>query len=75
MLLDPQRLLLIGMPAEVIPARTFKFFDPFDVDDFDLMAWNAESLVVEMQKKTDNLFKAITILLSIDNLKHCTMRK
>jgi len=58
MLLDPQRILLIGMPAEVIPARTFKFFDPFDVDDFDLMAWNAESLVVEMQNKTGQPFQS-----------------
>ena len=58
MLLDPQRILLIGIPAEVIPVRTFKFFDPFDVNDFDLMAWNAESLVAEMQENTGQPFQS-----------------
>ena len=58
MLFNPQRILLIGMPAEVIPVRTFKFFDAFDVNDFDLVAWNAESLVAETQEKTGQPFQS-----------------
>jgi hypothetical protein len=58
MLLDPKRILLIGMRAEVIPVRTFKFFDAFDVNDFDLVAWNAESLVAETQEKTGQPFQS-----------------
>jgi hypothetical protein len=58
MLLDPQRILLIGLPPEVMPIRTFKFFDAFDVNDFDLMAWDAESFVAEMQEKTGQPFQS-----------------
>ena len=58
MLLDPQRILLIGIPAEVIPVRTFKFFNAFDVNDFDLVAWNAESLIAETQEKTGQPFQS-----------------
>ena len=56
MLLDPQRILLIGMPPEVIPVRTLKFFDAFDINDFNFVAWNAEGLLAEIQEKTGQPF-------------------
>ena len=58
MLLDPQRVLLIGIPPEVIPVRTIKFFDAFDVNDFNLLAWNAESFVTETQERTGQPFQS-----------------
>jgi hypothetical protein len=52
MALDPQQILLIGMPPAAIPASASKFFDTFDVNDFQLVAWNAETFVAETQEKT-----------------------
>jgi hypothetical protein len=58
MLLDPQRILFIGMPPRAIPVRTSKFFDRFNVTDFQLVVWNAETLLVEIQEKTGQSFQS-----------------
>jgi hypothetical protein len=52
MAIDPQHILLIGTPPVAIPASASKFFDTFDVNDFQLVAWNAEAFVAETQEKT-----------------------
>jgi hypothetical protein len=52
MALDPQQILLIGTPPAAIPASASKFFDAFNVNDFQLVAWNAETFVEETQEKT-----------------------
>jgi hypothetical protein len=52
MALDPQQILLIGTPPAAIPASASKFFDTFDVNDFQLVVWNAETFVAETQEKT-----------------------
>jgi hypothetical protein len=57
MLLDPQQMLLIGVPASAIPGRTSKFFDTFNVNDFQLVAWDAEAFVAETQEKTSRSFQ------------------
>jgi hypothetical protein len=53
MILDPERILLIGINSSAIPVRTFKFFDTFNVADFQLAAWNAEALGNEALEQTD----------------------
>ena len=58
MLLDPQRILFIGMHSGAIPVRTSKFFDLFDIDDFQLLAWNVEAFVAEIQEKTGQPFQS-----------------
>ena len=50
--LDPQRTLFIGVPANALPARTYKFFDTVDVNEFQLIAWNAETFAADTQEKT-----------------------
>ena len=52
MVLDPERILLIGINSSVIPVRTFKFFDTFNVADFQLAAWDAETLGSEALEQT-----------------------
>jgi hypothetical protein len=56
--LDPQRILFIGIPPGAIPVRTSKFFDMFNVNDFQLVAWNAETFVAETQEKTGQSFQS-----------------
>jgi hypothetical protein len=58
MLLDRQRMLLIGMPANAIAVRTCKFFDSFNVNEFRLVAWNAETFVAETQDTTGQSFES-----------------
>jgi hypothetical protein len=53
---DPQRILLIGISPAAIPASTSKFFDTFDANDFQLVAWNAESFVAELEERTGQPF-------------------
>jgi hypothetical protein len=55
---DPQRILLIGIPPGAIPGSTSKFFDTFDANDFQLVAWNAESFVAELEERTDQPFQS-----------------
>jgi tetratricopeptide (TPR) repeat protein len=55
--LDPQQMLLIGISPGAVPVRTSKFFDTFNVNDFQLVAWNAESLVAETQEKAGQSFQ------------------
>ena len=57
MLLDPQRILSIGMPPGAVPVRSSKFFDTFNVNEFQLLAWNAETLVGEIEEKTGQSFQ------------------
>jgi hypothetical protein len=57
MLLDPQQMLLIGISPGAIPVRSSKFFDTFNVDDFQLVAWNAESLIAETQERPGRSFQ------------------
>jgi hypothetical protein len=57
MLLDPQRILSIGMPPGAVPGRSSKFFDTFDVNDFQLLAWNVENFVAEIEEKTGQSFQ------------------
>jgi hypothetical protein len=56
--LDPQRTLLLGMPSSAIPARTYKFFDSFNVNEFQLIAWNAETFVADTQETTGQSFES-----------------
>jgi hypothetical protein len=56
--IDPQRILFIGIPPGAIPVRTSKFFDMFNVNDFQLVAWNAETFVAETQEKTGQAFQS-----------------
>src|SRR6267143_6672424 len=56
--LDPQRTLFIGMPGSAIPARTYKFFDTVNVNEFQLIAWNAETFVADTQEKTGQSFQS-----------------
>ena len=58
MRLDPQRLLFIGTAAEAIPVPKSKFFDAFNVMDFQLVAWNAETFITEIQEKTGLSFQS-----------------
>ncbi len=58
MSLDPQRILFIGIPSGAIPVRSYKFFDTFNVNDFQLVAWNAETFVSETQEKTGQSFQS-----------------
>src|SRR3984893_9828841 len=39
--LDPQRTLLIGAPENSVRARKSNFFDALNVNEFQLIAWNA----------------------------------
>jgi hypothetical protein len=55
--LDPQRTLFIGMPASAIPARTYKFFDMFNVNEFKLIVWNTETFISDTQEKTGQSFQ------------------
>ena len=57
MLLDSQRILAIGMPPGAVPVRSPKFFDTFNVNDFQLLAWNAESFVAEIADKIGQSFQ------------------
>jgi hypothetical protein len=56
MLLDRRRILFIGMPANALPASPYKFFDMFNVDEFKLIAWDAETFVADIQEKTGQPF-------------------
>ena len=56
--LDRQRTLFIGMPENAIPVRTCKFFDSFNVSEFQLVAWNVETFVSETQKTTGQPFES-----------------
>jgi hypothetical protein len=56
--LDPQRTLFIGVPASALPARTYKFFDTIDVNEFQLIAWNAETFAADTQEKTGQSFES-----------------
>jgi hypothetical protein len=58
MRLDPQRFLFIGTPSEAIPVPKSKFFDAFNVMDFQLVAWNAETFIAEIQEKTGLSFQS-----------------
>jgi hypothetical protein len=58
MLVDPQRILFIGMPAHALPARPYNFFDTFNVNEFLLVAWNAETFVADTQEKTGQSFES-----------------
>jgi hypothetical protein len=58
MLLDPQRILFIGIHSGAIPVRTSKFFDLFNIDDFQILAWNVETFVAEIQEKTGQPFQS-----------------
>jgi hypothetical protein len=58
MSLDPQRILFIGMPSGTIRVRASKFFDMFNINDFQLVAWNAKTFVTETQEKTGQSFKS-----------------
>jgi hypothetical protein len=55
--LDRQRTLFIGMPANAIPVRTCKFFDSFNVSEFQIVAWKVETFVSEIQKTTGQPFE------------------
>jgi hypothetical protein len=55
--LDPQRTLFIGIPASAIPARTYKFFDILHVNEFKLIAWNAETFISDIQETTGQSFR------------------
>jgi hypothetical protein len=55
--LDPQQMLLIGISPGAIPVRTSKFFDTFNVNDFQLVAWIVESLVAETQERASQSFQ------------------
>src|SRR6266446_7259508 len=46
--LDPQRTLLIGAPETSVPARTSKFFDALNVNEFQLIAWNAITFMQDL---------------------------
>jgi hypothetical protein len=52
MMLDPQRILFIGMPSGALPVRVSKFFDTFNVNNFHLVAWNAKTFIDETQERT-----------------------
>ena len=56
--LDPQRTLFIGMPASAIPVRTCKFFNSFNVSEFQLVAWNVETFVADTQETTGQSFES-----------------
>ena len=56
--LDRQRTLFIGMPANAISVRTCKFFDSFNVSEFQLVAWNVETFVSETQNTTGQPFES-----------------
>jgi len=56
--LDPQRTLLIGMPVSAVLARTYKFFDTVDINEFRLIAWNAETFAADTQEKTGQSFES-----------------
>jgi len=58
MLLDPLRILSIGMPPGAVPGRSSKFFETFDVNDFQLLAWNVENFVAEIEEKTGQSFQS-----------------
>jgi hypothetical protein len=73
--LDPQRTLLIGIPANAIPVRTSKFFDAFNVSEFQLAAWNAETFDFETQMQLVNPLKAIIIHLSTNDPSKCMMKR
>jgi hypothetical protein len=55
--LDTQRTLFIGIPPSAIPARAYKFFDMFNVDEFKLIAWNAGSFISDTEEKTGQSFR------------------
>jgi hypothetical protein len=55
--LDPQRTLFLGVPTSAIGGRTHKFFDPYDVNEFQLVAWNAETFVIDTQETTGRSFE------------------
>jgi hypothetical protein len=75
MRLDPQRFLFIGTPSEAIPVPNSKFLDAFNVMDFQLVAWNAETLLPKYKRRQAYLFKAIITRLSIGDLRHYTKRE
>jgi hypothetical protein len=56
--LDRQRILFIGMPASAIPARPYNFLDTQNVNEFLLVAWNAETFPAGMQEKTGQSFES-----------------
>jgi hypothetical protein len=45
------------MSASAIPARTNKFFDMFNVNEFQMIAWDAETFISDTQEKTGQSFQ------------------
>jgi hypothetical protein len=60
MALDPQQILLIGIPPSAISASTSKFFHRSHAGFFKLVAWNAESVVTETEEKPTTIPKLLS---------------
>lgn len=58
MLLDPRRMLFLGIPPGTASVHTSTFFDEFNVNDFLLVAWNAETFVADTERKTGQPFES-----------------
>jgi hypothetical protein len=50
--LDPQRTLFLGMPMSAMAGRAHKFFDSYNVNELQLVAWYAETFVIDTQETT-----------------------
>jgi len=56
--LDPQRTLFIGMPGSANTCSAVQVFDTVNVNEFQLIAWNAETFVADTQEKTGQSFQS-----------------
>jgi hypothetical protein len=50
-------MLFLGMPMSAIAGRMAKFFDSYDVNEFQLVAWNAETFVTDTEETTGRSFE------------------